>query len=61
MHIRQCDFRDPKQSVSPKARHFRLFELMRQSNACTGSSAPHEENAAAMEAFRDMACASLRF
>ena len=62
MHIRQSDFRDPKQTVSSKARHFRLFELMRQSNACTGSSSnPHEVNAGAMEAFRDMACASLRF
>ncbi|UZD92038.1 hypothetical protein [Cognatishimia activa] len=57
MFMRQDDFRN----APTMPRHARLFELMRQGNAFAGqnriaSAASSDE----MEAFRNMACASLK-
>ncbi|MFY0597141.1 MAG: hypothetical protein JXQ85_11985 [Cognatishimia sp.] len=57
MFMRHDEFRSPQ----PEPRHARLFELMRQGNAYAGqnriaAAASSDE----MEAFRNMACASLK-
>lgn len=58
MYVSQRDFSEPK----TQTRHFRLFELMRQSNVCAGTNRKAPESTESdMAAFRDMACASLRF
>lgn len=45
----------------PHTRHFRLFELMRQSNVCLGANRKAQESTESeMCAFRDFASASLR-
>jgi hypothetical protein len=44
-----------------QTRHGRLFELMRQENLCHRQLLKEQAaDAAAIDAFRDMACASLR-
>jgi hypothetical protein len=44
-----------------QTRHGRLFELMRQENLCHRQLLKEQaDDAAAIDAFRDMACASLR-
>lgn len=58
MLVSQHDFRKPQKQT----RHFRLFELMRQSNVCAGTNRKAPESTESdMAAFRDFACASLRF
>lgn len=58
MYISQREFADHK----AQTRHFRLFELMRQSNAFTGTNRKAQEcSESEMAAFRDFACASLRW
>lgn len=58
MHIRQSDFNAPKNQT----RHYRLFELMRQTNVCAGANRKAQQGTdGEMAVFRDMATASLRF
>lgn len=57
MHIRQQDFAGSKNET----RHYRLFELLRQSAAHTGTNRTAQASSnESMNLFRDMACASLR-
>ncbi|MGH1446078.1 MAG: hypothetical protein ACRBBO_08505 [Cognatishimia sp.] len=56
MHIRHRQF----MNATNLPRHLRLFELIRQENTHTRRQATdHQSQDQAMEAFRDMACASL--
>lgn len=57
MFMRQDDFR----TNPTEPRHARLFELMRQGNAIAGQNrSASAASANEMEAFRVMACASLK-
>lgn len=57
MFVSQREFK----TQQGQTRHFRLFELMRQSNVCAGANRKAQESTQSeMTAFRELACASLR-